>query len=164
MIPPHLAQGTRHSQADPCPASLQFGVFMFLGPQKSPPGLVWGPHRATVLIFKGLNFPQRQAWPRPGPGEQARATPRAPLPLVLWSRLSLSLSQPSCFGPRILGASSFCVVRRALRVKRPSSPAFLDGVGQAISFLKTPSVNTNVSCHVIWSGGVQHFLKVPSFL
>ena len=92
IIPPHLAQGTQHSQADPCPASLQFGVLVFLGPQKSPPGLVWGPHRATLLIFKGLSFPQQRAWPRPGPGERARATPRAPLLLVLWSRLSLSLS------------------------------------------------------------------------
>lgn len=92
MIPPHLAQGTQHSQADPCPASLQFGVLVFLGPQKSPPGLVWGPHRATLLVFKGLSFPQQWAWPRPSPGEQACANPRTPLLLVLWSRLSLSLS------------------------------------------------------------------------
>lgn len=92
MIPPHLAQGTQHSQADPCPASLQFGVLVSLGLQKSPPGLVWGPHRETFLVFKGLSFPQQWAWPRPSPGEQACANPRTPLLLVLWSRLSLSLS------------------------------------------------------------------------
>ena len=71
MILPHLAQGTQHSQADPCPASLQSGVLMFLGPQKSPPGLMWGPHRATLLIFKGLSFPQQWELPRPSKGEQA---------------------------------------------------------------------------------------------
>ena len=71
MILPHLAQGTQHSQADPCPASLQSGVLVFLGLQKSPPSLMWGPHRATLLIFKGLSFPQQWELPRPSKGEPA---------------------------------------------------------------------------------------------